>query len=196
MSKTKLTNKEVILQAAYELFLGQGYNGSSIRDIADKAKVSLGGIYAHFPNKEAIYAELLMARMPFLPLVEIVDKHRTEDPVEFFKNIAQEWHKTLNIKDFRLIFIDWVEFGGNTCKKILPKIFPQRIAVIKKIIQKMIDAKKIKNYDPFLIFRGFIQMLTIYIVTDDLLSGFSETKKPIDNIVDIYLKGVLNEKSN
>jgi len=41
--------------------------------------------------------------------------------------------------------------------------------------------------------RSFMQMLTIYIVTDDIFSGFTETKKPVDDIVNIFLYGVMEK---
>jgi AcrR family transcriptional regulator len=41
------------------LFRRQGFHGTSTREIAEKAGVSLGNIYNHFPNKEAMFATLL-----------------------------------------------------------------------------------------------------------------------------------------
>jgi len=45
--------------AALELFTQQGFHGTNIRDIAEKAHVSQGAIYMYYPSKEAIFAGLV-----------------------------------------------------------------------------------------------------------------------------------------
>jgi len=48
-----------ILDAALRVFSRRGYHDSSVDEIAGKARTSKGGIYFHFPNKEAIFLALL-----------------------------------------------------------------------------------------------------------------------------------------
>ena len=50
-----------ILLAGLGLFAEHGYHGTSIRDIAAVAAVQSASLYAHFPSKEAILAELVLA---------------------------------------------------------------------------------------------------------------------------------------
>jgi AcrR family transcriptional regulator len=50
-----------ILLAALGLFAEHGFHGTSIRDIAGEAAVQSASLYAHFPSKEAILAELVLA---------------------------------------------------------------------------------------------------------------------------------------
>ena len=50
-----------ILLAGLGLFAGHGFHGTSIRDIAAGAAVRSASLYAHFPSKEAILAELVLA---------------------------------------------------------------------------------------------------------------------------------------
>jgi len=44
-----------ILDTAHALFMEQGYHGTSMRQIAERARITLGGIYNHFASKEAIW---------------------------------------------------------------------------------------------------------------------------------------------
>lgn len=46
---------EKILQAAQEVFLAKGFDGSSINEIADKAKINKSLIYHHFSSKESLW---------------------------------------------------------------------------------------------------------------------------------------------
>jgi AcrR family transcriptional regulator len=51
-------NQLAIEAAALELFTTQGFHGTNIRDIADKAGVSQGAIYTFYPKKEKIFESL------------------------------------------------------------------------------------------------------------------------------------------
>ncbi len=51
--------KREVLEAALVLFARQGYEGTSIRQIADAVGVTNPALYAHFEGKRAIYAELM-----------------------------------------------------------------------------------------------------------------------------------------
>lgn len=48
-----------ILDAALQVFSRSSYRDASVDDIAGAARTSKGGVYFHFPNKEAIFLALL-----------------------------------------------------------------------------------------------------------------------------------------
>jgi AcrR family transcriptional regulator len=52
-------NQLRIEAAALEFFTTQGFHGTNIRDIAEKAGVSQGAIYTYYPSKEAIFEGLV-----------------------------------------------------------------------------------------------------------------------------------------
>ncbi|WP_232699845.1 forespore capture DNA-binding protein RefZ [Brevibacillus daliensis] len=51
--------KERILQAASELFHSQGYNGTSVRQIAERANVNVALISYHFQGKQGVLEKLI-----------------------------------------------------------------------------------------------------------------------------------------
>lgn len=53
--------RELILATALELFTERGYFNTSVHDIKKQAEVSIGSIYHHFGNKEAIAKALFDA---------------------------------------------------------------------------------------------------------------------------------------
>lgn len=55
MSETK----EIILSAACDIYLLEGYKGMSMRKVARKAGISPTAIYRHFENKEALHHQVL-----------------------------------------------------------------------------------------------------------------------------------------
>ncbi len=53
------TRREAILDGAFNAFARRGYRDTVVDDIASAASTSKGGIYFHFPTKEAIFRELM-----------------------------------------------------------------------------------------------------------------------------------------
>ena len=50
-----------ILEAALRIFATKGFHGASIRDLAAVAELTPSVVYAHFPSKEHVLAELARA---------------------------------------------------------------------------------------------------------------------------------------
>src|SRR3954469_22159596 len=48
-----------IIDAAEKVFSSKGYHGTLVDEIAAEAETSKGGVYFHFPNKQAIFLALL-----------------------------------------------------------------------------------------------------------------------------------------
>jgi AcrR family transcriptional regulator len=116
------TNRDALLTEASRLFCQKGFHGTSTRDIAEAAGVSLGNIYNHFKSKEEIFAALL-ARYeadyfaPGQPLARAFLKGRFPDNIE---DIGRASGKTIeNFNDYiLLIYVDVVEFKGRHIAKI------------------------------------------------------------------------------
>ncbi len=53
------TRRERILDAAFHTFSRRGYRDTAMDDIAVAAETSKGGVYFHFPTKEALFRELV-----------------------------------------------------------------------------------------------------------------------------------------
>src|SRR5260370_19880001 len=55
--------RQLILDAAREVFAAEGLEGASLRAIAAEAGYTPAALYFHFDSKEAIYAEVLQASL-------------------------------------------------------------------------------------------------------------------------------------
>jgi len=76
-SKTTPFNKSertrrTILEAAYSLILDQGYHATSMRQIAKKSRLALGGIYNHFGSKEEIFSAIIAEKHPLNTIVPLL----------------------------------------------------------------------------------------------------------------------------
>ncbi len=73
-NKIREERKTLIMNSALELFANRGYHGTSISDIARKAKISKGLLYNYFSGKEALVVEIM--REGFQDLLRVFDPNQ------------------------------------------------------------------------------------------------------------------------
>jgi TetR/AcrR family transcriptional repressor of nem operon len=54
-----MNSQQKIITAAEELFWHKGYKNTSVTDILQKAEVSKGSFFHHFPHKEALFVKVI-----------------------------------------------------------------------------------------------------------------------------------------
>lgn len=64
--------RELIFHTAIKCFASRGFHQTSIRDIAEKAGVSLGNLYNHYNGKDALIAEIARSEIKSLELFESI----------------------------------------------------------------------------------------------------------------------------
>jgi AcrR family transcriptional regulator len=116
-------SRRAVLDAALHLFAPQGYRATTMREIAERAGVSTGNVYHHFPDKERIFRELIdeyfavadTNRFPFRRVLES-STQRFPDNLEELGFAARD-----SIRQYRLhnllIYVDVIEFGGTHIQK-------------------------------------------------------------------------------
>ena len=57
-----VSQRQHILDAARHCFIQQGYDRTTIREVAEKAQVSTGAIYTYFPTKGSMLSAICMAQ--------------------------------------------------------------------------------------------------------------------------------------
>jgi AcrR family transcriptional regulator len=62
-AENKARTRERIAQAALELFRERGYERTRVRDIAERARVSVATFFNYFPAKELVLDELALAQV-------------------------------------------------------------------------------------------------------------------------------------
>ena len=105
--------KSEITQVAYRLFLEQGYHGTSMRQIAQKSGIALGGIYNHFESKEQIFTDVIVAHHPYIDVIHALQAAQGETVEDFVQDAASRLVSKLDDRlDFlKLMCIELVEFN-------------------------------------------------------------------------------------
>jgi len=105
-----------VLDAALELFSTQGYRATTLRQIAERAGLSVGNIYHHFPNKDAIYQRLIDRYWERLldPELELNKLFAEGDFPEDLERLATAIEQVVedNAAHILLIYVDVIEFQG------------------------------------------------------------------------------------
>lgn len=117
--KTDASTRKV-LKASLSLFSRQGYRATSMRQIASRSGLSVGNLYHHFGNKEAIFQRLIdkywaVLLDPELPLNQIFFRARFPEDMEEMA-AAIEQVVADNAPYILLIYIDVIEFKGRHIK--------------------------------------------------------------------------------
>lgn len=74
--------REQIVTLAARLFGEKGYDGTSLRDIAEAAGITKAALYYHFPDKERLYEDVAMTRIRELLEEVKAAIEKSDDPVE------------------------------------------------------------------------------------------------------------------
>lgn len=182
--------------AAISLFLEQGYHATSMRQIAKRAHLALGGIYNHFSSKDEIFEAIIIDQHPYkkiLPLVLAVEEETAEG---FFRDAFRIVIRELGQRPefINLIFIELVEFKGKHGSIMLREIAPKVLPIFRKHVKKM---KGLRVHNPALLMRSFFGMIISYFVTEIIISNSVLSplmpKNSADVYIDLFLKGILKE---
>ena len=188
--------RQSIEQAAYELFMEQGFNASSMRQIAERSGLALGGIYNHYKSKEEIFRTIIKERHPYKQILPLVLSAKGDTPEQFIRNAAEALVKGLGSRPefMKLMFIEIVEFDSKHISLIVKEIVPQLLPVFEKLVK---HHKSLRSIHPAVLLRSFLGMFFSFYVTDMLIHGSMISKimpkNSFDTFVDIYLYGILKE---
>jgi len=98
--KTRSNNRRgPIIEAAARLFATQGFEATTMRDIANQAGILVGSIYYHFPSKEELFVAGYAAGMTYVQdavLRAIVDE---TDPMQRLEKAIIAHCEALNHED-------------------------------------------------------------------------------------------------
>lgn len=147
----KTDKREQLLNAAEELFAEKGFDGTSVRDIAQKADVNLAMISYYFGSKEKLLQVLIEQR--FASSSELLDelvKNKTMTPWEKIEKLIDYYvNKILDGRRFHAIINQ--EYNTDRSREILDIITGIKMrnySLIKEIIDEGVKKKQFRKIDP------------------------------------------------
>ncbi|MHA2026637.1 MAG: TetR/AcrR family transcriptional regulator [Candidatus Thorarchaeota archaeon] len=188
------STKKLILDAAYDLFVERGFQGSSMRNIADNAGIKAASIYNHFDNKESIFREVFKERHPLFRLLEILDGAKGETAEELLTSAVNRLTKEIrnDPKLLNLYFVELVEMDGKHVPEAILANFPHDSSFMRKIFELKSELRDIR--EPVL-----VRALIGTVLANVMFNWFVGDNKPKrwgsqTEMIDVLLKGILNER--
>ncbi|NLX11799.1 MAG: TetR/AcrR family transcriptional regulator [Chloroflexi bacterium] len=186
-----------IMDAARQLFLLQGYNGTSMRAIAQAAgNRAVAGLYNHFPTKEAIFRALIEEQNPYGALLGILNNAQGETAEAYIRSALTDILIVMPqyYDFFQLALIDLREFEGRHVAQVLSeKVFPQVIGVIVRL-QAL---PGLKPLDGVVLVRLMASLVVGYIVTRNIAPGMTFEQLPHEvwsrQFIDALLYGIMDD---
>jgi AcrR family transcriptional regulator len=188
------TTRLAIEDAAVSLFMEQGYHATSMRQIADRADLALGGIYNHFTSKEEIFEAIIVDKHPYKKVLPLILAAEGETMDEFLGNAARVIIRELTSQPYyvRLMLIEIAEFNGAHGASLIKELAPKVLPVFEKLVK---TRKGLRVTHPVILMRSFIGMVLSYMLTDIVISksilNKLMPKNSLDAFVDIYMHGIL-----
>lgn len=185
--------RALILQAAHELFITQGYHGTSMRQIARQAGLALGGIYNHFSAKKDIFEAVFIENHPYLEMIPAIESAQGETIEDFVRDAAHKMMAAIYRRpDFlNLMFIEIVEFKSTHVHKIFEDTFPRGLQIYQQLKNTKGNLRQIPG--PMLI-RAFISLFFSYYMAEMMLGEVAPVEfkeNAMAYYVDIFLHGIL-----
>lgn len=192
-----------ILEAAQELFLENGYSGTSMRQIAERAGgIAVGGIYNHFSSKEDIFRHLVEERNPYQLLHTALAEAEGETGPQLLADALRRIQAIaiVHIDFIQLAYVDIQNFDGRAMLGVVESVLPVAI----RFAQRVMAAGGLRpDLAPLVMMRLFISLLIGFALTERV--GFLEGRPRLDRLpnmsqdewaaalVDLFLYGVAAE---
>ena len=187
-----------ILEAAFEEFSAKGFKGATIKSIARTAGLqSPALIYWYFPDKEALFREVLEARIPVLRTVRDPAGLLDLPPEKVLPNIARGYLSTFdNPAAQRMVRLmvgeamrrpEIAEIFGNT-------VIKRVLGFLKSYMGRQIELGRLRPHDVRTSARAFMGMLLPQAGGKVLFPAIREDgltdEEHIEAAVGIFLRGL------
>ncbi|QSX37021.1 TetR/AcrR family transcriptional regulator [Shewanella sedimentimangrovi] len=197
------SRREIILQAAAELFFEQGYAATSIDAIIERVGGSKRNIYSEFGNKEGLFNALVSGcteKMTLaLTLPETLGKDLRDTLMLLAYRMLHFYMSPMMLGIYRTTLMEAHRFPewSQTFYDNGPK---QAIDLFARVLGDAADRGELRGIDCQLAAGHFIGMLKdnqYYQVVLGLRPPLTEaeSRRQVQSIVDIFLHGVLVDKS-
>jgi AcrR family transcriptional regulator len=190
-------NQEKIEAAALRLFIQRGFYGTSVRDIAQEAGVSLGNVYNYYRGKEQLFQSLVRryeAKMAALMRAELAGVSGVIDDAANLRKLAAGVRRIVYKEPdyWRLMYMDITEFGN----KHFAFVFRDLSRRLRRLLNQPITCQNGtgKRVKPDVAFTAIYLQFFTYFLVEKLFGGKNHLGVPereaIEQLIEIFSHGV------
>ena len=194
---TRADRQEQILAVAEHLFARLGFQGTTTRQIAERAGVNEALLFRHFPTKEKLYWAVIQGKCRCGPDPgELGGKLRSsDDDRAVFRGIAEEIlrRSAENPAMLRLLLYSGLE-NHRLSRQFFESFLAERYEQLAAHIRRRIEEGAFRAVDPLLAARNFVGMVIYHILIQELFRGKDyqsfEPGHVSETITDIWFEGM------
>jgi AcrR family transcriptional regulator len=157
--------KEIILQAAEQLFADQGFKATSTRALAEKAGVNLGMLSYYFGSKDKILEAVMERKVGFFRVnagVRIKDHHSAWEKLDTMMDIYLEYFLS-NVRFTKMLTTEMGNCENMEMKQNIMKIMAKNARQFQQVIEDGIEQKAFRKVDVEFTFMAFLATIMHYI---------------------------------
>ena len=197
MRITAQDRKQQILDVASGLFARKGFQGTTTREIAERARVNEAILFRHFPSKDELYWAVIQdrcTRSHRLENLEATLDLKASD-YEIFRAIAEDiLRRNRDDKDRTRLLL----FSGLENHRLAHRFFKTYVAgyyqILAQHIERRIEQGAFRRVDPLLAARSFMGMIFYHNLVQEIFGGGMyqdfEPELVSAELADIWLRGV------
>lgn len=198
-------SKEMILAAGLALFSSQGYKATSMKEISEKAGISIGRVYHHYKNKLEIFTSLIDEYWERLtdPALKLNVLHENPSYPDDFRELVYAIREIVedNRAYIMLIYVDVIEFQGQHIQRFyrdmanrFRQVYGARFRELSE--QDRLNSKADPTFSIMLVYRFFFHYFVVetsFGVSDHF--GFS-TDDMVEQAQEHLLRGLLKQEGS
>ena len=186
--------KEIIMNAAIELFAEKGFEGTSIRDLATRADVNVAMVNYYFGSKDKLFEALIEQKATFMRgrLDEIASNKKLSE-IEKIDAIVESYvGRILSQPAFHRVLHQELLMGEReTIHQHIVKVFGKNTLVLKNIIEQGIKKKIFKKVDPELTMATLIGTINQVMLSKTMCTMLINREESFDPYTDVAFKNRL-----
>lgn len=183
-------NRKKIEQVALRLFCAQGFHGTSMRQIAEKSRVSLGNIYNYYQTKDDLFTSIVN----HYGLLMNQERRRLLEAVKNPLDPRQIKILALKIRDlidrhgdfWLLMYVDVTEFGNRHFKRFFTGLTDQFRDHFAKEFAVSARRKSLRGVDPVFAFAALWMQLFNYFLVERLFRGSRHLGKSDEEVIEAF----------
>ena len=197
LSKGERTRASIV-GTAYDLFVTSGYHGTSMRLIADRAGLVVGGVYNHFASKEDIFKAVVRTYHPFVTMIPQLNAATGETAEEILRSTADGLLSEIDRQPglIHLMFIELVEFNGQHIPDLVESLLPSVFGFLERLAAA---PGHLRSFSPPAMLRVFLGGIFAHYLTMTILSHTSLNQAAqstgglgtLDDVMEMLLHGIM-----
>ncbi len=149
LTRIQQEKREIILEAALDVFSAHGFRGATIDQVADSAGMSKPNLLYYFRNKEDIHATL-MERLLHTWLAPLLEFDDADDPIiEIRSYIRRKLEMARDFPRESRLFANEILQGAPRIREMLEGELKDLVDEKARIIENWMRAGKIARADPY-----------------------------------------------